>query len=104
MGGKYGAIRTKFNGRSYASKAEASWARYFEEELKQRRIRSIEYQPAVELIPKPNRIKYVADFLITYNDGTEEYFDVKGMETAVFKLKHKMFRHFYPDLKLTIVN
>ena len=42
-------------------------------------------------------IKYIADFLITYNDGTQEVIDVKGIKTADFKLKEKMFNFKYPQ-------
>lgn len=103
MRNKYGAIRSEYNGRTYASKAEANWARYYHEELKQGRIKALEEQPRVLLIPKPNKIEYVADFLITWANGEVEYIDVKGVETSVFKLKHKLFKHFHPDKKLTLV-
>ena len=29
--------------------------------------------------------------------------DVKGMQTDVFKLKHKIFEKVYPDLELRII-
>lgn len=101
---KYGAIRTTYNGRSYASRAEARWAQYYEAELKAGRLKGLEYQPMIELTPRPNRIKYVADFKLFHLDGTVEYIDVKGMETAVFKLKLKLLKHFSPGIWLTIVN
>ena len=58
-------------------------------------------QPSFELQPKFKHegktiraIKYVADFLI--KDGEEELVvDAKGMVTAVFKIKQKMFMHKY---------
>lgn len=100
---KYRAIKTVYNGRRFDSKAESRWAMFYEQELENGRIILIEYQPVVELLPRPNRVKYVADFLITWPDGSKEYIDVKGFQTAVFKLKHKMFKHFHPDKKLTLV-
>lgn len=103
MASKYGAIRTLFNGRSYASKSEAKWAMYYEAELKARRIAKIEYQPIIELTPRPNRIKYVPDFLIYHLDGSLEYVEVKGMWTPVAKLKLKLLKHFHPATNLTIV-
>lgn len=42
-------------------------------------------------------IKYIADFLITYNDGKQEVIDVKGIKTADFKIKEKMFNFKYPQ-------
>ncbi len=103
MPNKYRAVKTTYNGRTYASKAESKWAMFYESELKAGRIKSIEYQPVVELLPRPNRVKYVADFLITWADGSVEWIDVKGMVLPAFILKKKMFAHFYPERKLTIV-
>lgn len=45
-------------------------------------------------------IHYIADFEVTYKDGTVEVIDVKGFETNVFKIKEKLFEYKYPDLKL----
>ena len=100
---KYNATRVTIDGRTYASKREAEVS--CDLRLRQRvgSLSTIEYQPRYELIPKPNLITYVADFLITYPDGRVEVIDVKGMETDVFKIKAKMFRHFYPHLRLVIM-
>lgn len=66
-------------------------------------IRNIELQPRFELLPKPNRITYIADFRVTNQDGTQTVFDVKGRETPVFKLKKKMMRHFHPNVDLKVI-
>lgn len=42
-------------------------------------------------------IKYKADFKITYSDHTTKVIDVKGIKTADFKLKEKMFKFRYPE-------
>ena len=42
-------------------------------------------------------IKYIADFKITYNDNTVDIVDVKGIKTADFKIKEKMFNFMYPE-------
>jgi len=100
---KYHAIRTTLNGRTYASRAEAAWSAFYQNELSLGRLKALEYQPMIELLPRPNRVKYVADFKLTHLDGSEEYIDVKGVETDVFKLKKKMLAYFHPEIKLTIV-
>lgn len=104
MRSKYGAIRSSFRGRTYASKAEMRWGMYYQAELDAGRIKGIEYQPIIELVPRPNRIKYVPDFLIHHLDGSQEYVEVKGVWTAVAKLKLKLLKHFHPEINLTIVN
>ena len=48
-------------------------------------------------------IKYIADFDITYKDGSRKIIDVKGIKTADFKIKEKMFKFRYPDLKFECV-
>lgn len=53
----------------------------------------VKYQP----------ITYIADFVITNNDGTTEVVDIKGVETQVFKIKKKLFEYMYPDLNLKVV-
>lgn len=40
-------------------------------------------------------VKYIADFYIKYKDGKVIVVDIKGFETADFKLKKKMFEYKY---------
>lgn len=48
------------------------------------------------------KIEYVADFKYIEN-GKTIVEDVKGIQTDVFKLKHKIFEKVYPDLTLKII-
>lgn len=48
------------------------------------------------------KIEYVADFKYIEN-GKTIVEDVKGLQTDVFKLKHKIFEKVYPDLTLKII-
>ncbi len=48
------------------------------------------------------KIEYVADFQYIEN-GKTIVEDVKGIQTDVFKLKHKIFERVYPDLELRII-
>lgn len=45
--------------------------------------------------------KYIADFTYIEN-GKEVAEDAKGIETAVFKLKAKLFRAIFPKIELRI--
>lgn len=47
--------------------------------------------------------KYIADFKALLPDGTYEWCDVKGLETDVFKLKHKLLKALHPEINLLIV-
>ena len=49
------------------------------------------------------KIEYIADFQYIEN-GKTIVEDVKGIQTDVFKLKHKLFEKKYPDLELRIIN
>ncbi len=63
------------------------------------KITKLELQPAFKF---PMGFEYRADFRATYDDGSVEVIDVKGMETPVFKLKAKCMAYFYPEVKLSL--
>lgn len=94
---KYRAIPTLVNGIRFASKAEA--ARYQEllDEQAAGQIRWFIRQPSFDL---PAGLRYVADFLVVWTDGTVSVEDVKGMETDVFKMKRKLFEAQYQNLTI----
>ena len=48
------------------------------------------------------KIEYVADFKYI-EKGKTKVEDVKGLQTDVFKIKHKLFEKKYPDLELRII-
>ena len=48
------------------------------------------------------KIEYIADFKYIEN-GKTIVEDVKGLQTDVFKIKHKLFEKKYPDLELRII-
>lgn len=48
------------------------------------------------------KIEYVADFKYIEN-GKTIVEDVKGLQTDVFKIKHKLFERKYPELELRII-
>lgn len=69
-------------------------------------IRNAERQVPYELQPKfvhdgktVQPIKYIADFVLVYKDGTKEVIDVKGMPDSTAIIKRKMFWYAYPELK-----
>jgi hypothetical protein len=43
-------------------------------------------------------INYVADFVVTYKDGSVVVYDTKGLPDATAKLKKKLFHYKYPDI------
>ena len=45
-------------------------------------------------------IKYILDFLIEYNDWNIEVIDIKWLATPVAKIKLKLFKINYPNIKI----
>ena len=48
------------------------------------------------------KIEYIADFMYE-EKGKTIVEDVKGIQTDVFKIKHKLFEKKYPELELRII-
>lgn len=106
---KYRNKKVIVDEKEFDSKREGN--RYKELKLLERagEIKNLELQPRFLLQDsfKKNgrtfrKIEYVADFKYIEN-GKTIVEDVKGMQTDVFKLKHKIFEKVYPDLELKII-
>jgi len=104
---KYGNRKVTLDGYTFDSKAEAQ--RYRELRLLEQagELIYLLVHPRFELLPKVGRersIVYVADFC--YLEGDPNHYiveDVKGVETAIFRLKANLFRRAYPNHELRIV-
>lgn len=106
---KYGNKKVLIDGIKFDSMAEGR--RYKELKLLQRAgiIKELELQPKFLLQEsfKKNgktyrKVEYIADFQYIEN-GKVVVEDVKGKETEVFKIKHKLFEYKYRDLELKLV-
>nr|DAI43400.1 MAG TPA: Endonuclease [Caudoviricetes sp.] len=106
---KYRNKKVIVDEKEFDSKREGN--RYKELKLLERagEIKNLELQPRFLLQDsfKKNgrtfrKIEYVADFKYIEN-GKTIVEDVKGIQTDVFKLKHKIFEKVYPDLELKII-
>lgn len=106
---KYKNKKTQIDMYVFDSAKEAQ--RYRELKLLERagQISNLELQPRFLLqdsFRKNGRtyrkIEYVADFKYIEN-GKTIVEDVKGIQTDVFKLKHKIFEKMYPNLELRII-
>lgn len=104
---KFGAIRTEFDGQTFASKAEAR--RYAHLRLLQKigEIADLETQPSFPLVVNGQKVcTYVADFryrVVATGEVVVE--DVKGGPTAtpLFKLKAKLLKALH-DVSVSVVN
>ena len=109
MQNKYKNKKTQVDMYVFDSAREAK--RYKELKLLERvgEISNLELQPRFILQDsfKKNgrtyrKIEYIADFKYIEN-GRTIVEDVKGLQTDVFKIKHKLFEKIYPELELKII-
>lgn len=107
---KYRNQKTVVDGITFDSKKEAEYYCQLKVLKAAGEIKDFGLQVKYELLPtfKKNgttyrAITYLADFVITNNDGTTEVVDIKGMETQVFQIKKKLFEYKYQDLELKII-
>jgi hypothetical protein len=110
-GNKYGARKTMYGGARYDSKREADYARELDLRKRARgsdKIAEWERQVRIPLVVNDSKIcDYILDFRVTYVDGRVELVEVKGFETATWKLKKKLleatYLRKYPEVKYLIV-
>ena len=106
---KYNNIRTTVDGIKFDSKAEAK--RYGQLKILEKSgdISQLELQPVYKIVINgapvrfagSNRpMKYVADFRYRTKSGETETEDVKGVLTAVYKMKKALVEHIYPGTKI----
>lgn len=95
---KYGAKTKEYNGRYYHSKLEAYYAQQLDLMLKAKQIKEVVPQFKLSLDVNGKHIaNYFVDFLVTNNDDSQELWEVKGMETEVWRLKWKLATALYAD-------
>jgi transcription initiation factor TFIIIB Brf1 subunit/transcription initiation factor TFIIB len=89
---KYGAKKSTYNGYNYDSKFESQIAQDLDLRLKAGGIKEVQKQVKIDLQAYGKHItNYFIDFVVTHNDLSKEYIEVKGYETDVWKMKWKMF-------------
>jgi predicted component of type VI protein secretion system len=101
---KYNATEVVVDGVKFDSKAEAARYLRLKSELDRGLISDLVLQPKFVLMPKfryegkaIREMAYVADFQYM-RDGVTVVEDVKGMKTAEYKIKAKLFIHQYAAL------
>ncbi len=107
---KYGSKKCEIDGEMFDSIMEGKFYVYIKEQKRIGKIKSFEIHPVFPLLesfPKYGKvirsITYISDFRVMYADGSEIIYDVKGRETADFKIKKKLFDFKYRNLILKCV-
>lgn len=96
---KYGNKRIEADGYTFDSQAEYRYYLYLKSLQENIEIDGLEVHPVYQLIPDfvdyageaHKGITYEADFTYYGKDGKRVVVDIKGVQTDVFKLKHKLF-------------
>lgn len=103
-GHKFNASRTEYAGKAYASKAEAEYAFGLDCRLKAGEIASWRPQVRIPLEVNGSLVcTFVVDFEVTHPSGAIEWVEVKGFETAAYKLKRKLLEACHGKGVLTVV-
>lgn len=93
---KYGAVRVERDGFKFDSKKEC---RRYDELILLKRAGEVLFfmlQPAFYM---PG-VKYVADFMIFWTNGTVTVEDCKGFITDTYKMKKRMMAIHYPHVEI----
>jgi len=90
---KFGNCPQTVDGIRFASKREA---RYYERLKIEKAAGLVVYWLRQVPIHMPGGTRYVVDFLVFMPDGAVRYVDVKGRETAMFRVKRREIQHGYP--------
>lgn len=104
----YGAKKQYVNGQRYDSGFEAQEGVRFQEMLERGEIKDLERQVKIDLRAYDKHItNYYIDFVVTHNDDSKEYIEVKGFATEVWRLKWKLFEaqmnELEPGSVLTVI-
>lgn len=109
---KYGAVKTEYKGGQYDSKKEGRKAFELDLLVRAREIRSWDAHKKIELFGENGTkvCSYYIDFVVTHNDSTIEYIEIKSpiTMTSTWRLKWKLMEDKYQDeirkglIKLTV--
>ena len=104
---KFHAYKVKIDNISFDSINESRFYLVCLDKLNKKEIRAFELQKKFTLIPSYKKdgktireTCYIADFVLLMADNSVRVIDIKGIETDVFKIKHKLFEFVYKNLKL----
>lgn len=105
---KYGARKREYGGHVYHSTKEANYAAELDLRVKGSDIKCWERQVPIGIAVNGHHVcNVIVDFLLTHNDDSKEFVEVKGFATAIWKLKYQLlkatFLHDNPKFRYTVV-
>lgn len=90
---KLGNVKTTWQGMTFDSKHELKRYQEFDQQRALGAIRAVIRQVSMPL--PGTRRRFRIDFLVVENDGLQRWFDAKGFETQMSKLKRDQVREAY---------
>ena len=90
---KYGAIKCKYNGLTFASKLELGYYKQLERMKLDGLVSFFLFQVPMHL---EGGIRNVVDFVVFHTNGEVEFIDTKGRDTPMSILKRKQVEARYP--------
>lgn len=105
---KYNAKKQRYNGRTYDSKLEASYAMELDWRKRAGEIKEIIPQYKIDLRVNGKHIcNYYMDFKLIMADDSVEFHEVKGFEADLWKMKWRIteatLHEIEPNAKLVLV-
>jgi len=101
---KYNNKTSVYNGYPYDSAKEANYAKDLDLLILAKEIKGYSRQKKISLDVNGQHIaNYYMDFEVEENDGSISWHEVKGFETDVWKLKWKLAKALYPDVKFILI-
>lgn len=101
---KFNAKKTEYKGDKYDSKREAKHAAELDLRIKAGEVQKWERQFKIEINVEGSHIcNYFIDFKVWLSNGSIEYHEVKGMETALWKVKWKLVKSLYPEWAFVLI-
>lgn len=91
--------------RYFRSKWEANYALYLDFLKAQGQIKEWKYEPRFFDFPVKHGVtRYLPDFQVFNNNGTDEFHEVKGFLDSKSKTKMKRMTKYYPEVKLLMID
>ena len=111
---RYGAYKCEINKIEFDSTMEGRFYAHLLEcqNDKSNDLKSFEMQVTYTLVPgftekfsgkRIRPITYIADFVLNFEDGTQQIIDVKGRKTPEFRIKEKLFMSQHKDVQFLCV-
>ena len=92
--GKFNAKGCRYKGIWYDSTAEKNYSIFLEHLVEIGQLKSyVPHPPSCQLGPD---VKWKIDFIVTDNDDKEFYVEYKGLATASYRIKLKVYKKYKP--------